>query len=121
MAPVPEAKSGNWNFNQLFVNGAQKTLARFPNEGFYTVTGFPDGGEEIDYHQTCKRFQFKVGDNNWDEWHKKGKDTHSVYADPMFVNPEQYDFTLKPGSPALKMGFKNIDISEVGPRNKINQ
>lgn len=64
VAPVPEAKSGTWNFNQLFVNGKDKVLARFPNEGFYTVAGFPDGGEEIDYHQPCKRFQFKAGDLN---------------------------------------------------------
>jgi len=51
-----------------------------------------------------------------DEWHQKGKDIHSVYTDPMFVNPEQFDFNLKPGSPALKMGFRNIDMKEVGPR-----
>ncbi len=64
VAAVPEAKNRTWNFSQLYVNGAQKTLARFPNEGFYTVTGFPDGGEEIDYHTACKRFQFKAGDLN---------------------------------------------------------
>jgi len=64
MAPVPEAKSGTWNFNQLYVNGKAKVLARYPNEGFYIVTGFPDGGEEIDYHKACKRFEFKKGDIN---------------------------------------------------------
>lgn len=63
-APVLESKEGKWLFNQLFVNGQQKTLARFPNEGFYTVAGFPDGGEEIDYHSASKRFQYKVGDLN---------------------------------------------------------
>ncbi len=62
VAEVPEAKDGSWNFSQLYVNGTQKTLARFPNEGFYIVAGFPDGGEEIYYHQDCKRFQFKAGD-----------------------------------------------------------
>ncbi len=64
MAPVPEAKDGRWLFNQLYINGEQKTLARFPNQGFYTVAGFPDGGAEIDYHKACKRFQFKAGDLN---------------------------------------------------------
>lgn len=66
MAPVPEAKEGKWMFNQLFVNGQQKTVARFPNAGYYYVTGFPDGGEEVDYHTDSKRFQFKKGDINPD-------------------------------------------------------
>jgi len=41
-----------------------------------------------------------------DQWHAKGQDVHSVIADPMFVDPAKGDFRLKPGSPALKMGFK---------------
>jgi len=62
MAQVPEAKEGKWLFNQLFVNGKQKTLARFPNEGFFTVARFPDGGGDIDYQTNAKRFEFKKGD-----------------------------------------------------------
>ncbi|MGE5395475.1 MAG: right-handed parallel beta-helix repeat-containing protein, partial [Candidatus Saccharibacteria bacterium] len=66
MAAVPEAKEGKWMFNQLFVNGRQRTVARFPNQGYYYVAGFPDGGEEVDYHTDSKRFQFKKGDINPD-------------------------------------------------------
>jgi hypothetical protein len=62
MAAVPEAKAGSWKFNQLFVNGQPKRLARFPNEGYYIVAGFPDGGEEIDYHTASRRFQFRPGE-----------------------------------------------------------
>jgi hypothetical protein len=54
----------------------------------------------------------------WAEWQKRGKDPHSRYADPMFVAPEQGDFTLKPESPALTMGFQPVDLSRVGPRIK---
>jgi parallel beta-helix repeat protein len=50
------------------------------------------------------------------EWHERGQDLNSVIADPLFVNPEKGDFTLKPDSPALKLGFSPIDISKVGPR-----
>jgi len=39
-----------------------------------------------------------------------------VIADPLFVDPDKGDFTLKPDSPALKMGFQPIDVSKVGPR-----
>lgn len=44
-----------------------------------------------------------------------GADTHSVVADPLFVDPEHGDFTLKPDSPALKLGFEQIPFREIGP------
>jgi hypothetical protein len=34
----------------------------------------------------------------------------------MFVNAGNYDFRLLPESPAFKLGFKPIDMTEVGPR-----
>lgn len=64
MAPVPGAKEGKWIFNQLFVNGQLRTVARFPNQGYYYVTGFPDGGEEVEFHTDSRRFQYKKGDIN---------------------------------------------------------
>jgi hypothetical protein len=48
------------------------------------------------------------------EWQDLGYDTHSVYADPLFVDPESGDYRVKPGSPALELGFENIDLSKVG-------
>jgi hypothetical protein len=50
------------------------------------------------------------------EWRQRGQDVDSVVADPLFLNPEQGDFTLKPDSPASKLGFSPIDVSNVGPR-----
>ena len=58
----------------------------------------------------------KFAGDSWKEWHKRGKDVHSIYADPMFADPAHYNFTLKPGSPAFSLGFKQIDMSSVGPR-----
>jgi parallel beta-helix repeat protein len=55
-----------------------------------------------------------------DQWQKRGHDTNSVIADPLFVDARNYNFNLRPDSPALKMGFKPIDISKVGPRPKMN-
>lgn len=52
----------------------------------------------------------------FEEWKKTGKDKHSLYADPMFIDPDNYDFRLKPQSPAFALGFKQIDTSAVGPR-----
>ena len=39
---------------------------------------------------------------------------HSLVADPLFRDPDHGDFTLMPGSPAAKIGFKPIDTSQVG-------
>ena len=50
------------------------------------------------------------------EWRGRGHDLHSTIADPLFVAPEKYDFRLLPDSPALRLGFKPIDLSEVGVR-----
>lgn len=54
------------------------------------------------------------GGLNFEQWQAKGQDKHSIVADPLFVDPQHGDFTLKPNSPALKLGFKPIDASEIG-------
>ncbi len=51
-----------------------------------------------------------------DEWRARGQDINSIIADPKFVDPENYNFTLADDSPAFALGFKQIDLSEVGPR-----
>jgi hypothetical protein len=49
-------------------------------------------------------------------WRARGFDTHSIVADPLSVDPDRDDFRLKPGIPALKLGFRPPDLSAVGPR-----
>ncbi len=58
-------------------------------------------------------------------WKKRGKDAHSVSANPLFSTPFPVDsgvpenVNLKPASPAiLNFGFEPIDISRVGPRRQ---
>ena len=48
------------------------------------------------------------------EWQKKGQEVGSVIADPLFVDPAKRDFRLKPGSPALALGIKSLDVSAMG-------
>ncbi|MDF7825949.1 right-handed parallel beta-helix repeat-containing protein [Pontiellaceae bacterium B12227] len=45
-----------------------------------------------------------------------GVDQHSRAVDPLFVDPENGDFSFKPGAPALEMGIIPIDLSKIGLR-----
>jgi hypothetical protein len=49
-------------------------------------------------------------------WQKLGFDTHSLVADPRFVDPDHDDFNLKPNSPANTLGFIPLDLRSAGPR-----
>ena len=45
---------------------------------------------------------------------KDGIEKNSIIEDPLFVDVANANFELKPASPALKLGFKQIDMSEIG-------
>jgi hypothetical protein len=47
-------------------------------------------------------------------WRMWGYDRSSLFADPKLKNPANGDYSLTPGSPALKLGFKPIDQSRIG-------
>jgi len=50
-----------------------------------------------------------------DQWRARGHDLHSIITDPHFVAPQNNDFRLTKDSPALKIGFRPIDMRQVGP------
>lgn len=49
-------------------------------------------------------------------WTELRHETGSVLADPQFVDADGFDFRLRSDSPALKLGFRPIDVSKVGPQ-----
>ncbi|HOP12103.1 MAG TPA: right-handed parallel beta-helix repeat-containing protein [Oscillospiraceae bacterium] len=57
------------------------------------------------------------GFRKFDEIKSYDNEEDSIVADPLFADPEHYDFTLEPNSPAFSLGFKPIDVSNVGPRH----
>jgi hypothetical protein len=74
------------------------------------------------------RFRREQDDQNTDgkkpekysleEWRKLGFDRNSVFADPMFVDPINKDYRVRPESPALKLGFKNFEMGNWGLTDK---
>ncbi len=49
-----------------------------------------------------------------DQLRTHGIEVHSISEDPLFEDPAQDDFRLKPDSPAHALGFKDIDMSRIG-------
>ncbi|WP_411827513.1 PDZ domain-containing protein [Luteolibacter sp. AS25] len=45
---------------------------------------------------------------------KLGWDENSIFGDPMFVDPAKADFSVKEGSPAFEIGFKNFPMDQFG-------
>ena len=58
-----------------------------------------------------------LGDEMLAKQRSDGVDAHSQAVDPMFIDPENGDFRFQPNSPALKLGIKPIDVSEMGLRS----
>lgn len=56
----------------------------------------------------------EFGPHSFSQWREKGQDRRSIVADPLFANPDEGDFRLSSDSPALKLGFKPIDMGNFG-------
>ncbi|OGV67411.1 MAG: hypothetical protein A3K19_23520 [Lentisphaerae bacterium RIFOXYB12_FULL_65_16] len=57
----------------------------------------------------------KWAGKDFDAWRAEtGREAHSLFADPGFADPAKGDFTLKPDSPAFKLGFEPLDVTRVG-------
>ena len=50
----------------------------------------------------------------WSDWKDCGKEVGSVFADPHFVDPAGFDFTLDAESPAFQLGFRPFDVTAAG-------
>lgn len=50
----------------------------------------------------------------WEAWLGAGRDAGSRVADPLFADPDNHDYRLRPDSPAFALGFRQIDLGAVG-------
>ena len=67
------------------------------------------------YYCTSNR---ELGKQMLEKQQQDGVDAHSLAVDPLFVDPANGDFRLRPDSPALKLGVVPFDMSKVGLRTE---
>lgn len=119
------ARQAIWPFYEPRINAFRNNIVYFTQGDL-----FPPFSER----SLKERLAAKESPNDWDnnvycnpvspdftfygktfaEWQAQGLDQHSVVADPQFVDAPKYDFRLRSTSPALALGFKQIDTSKVG-------
>lgn len=68
--------------------------------------------QNLYYKAGAQSFTFE--DLSWEQWRQLGKDEGSLIADPLFYDADRYDFRLRPGSPAHRIGFKPFDYTQAG-------
>lgn len=72
--------------------------------------------EDVDINSNL---YFNPSNPNWMDIHFErmraiGKETSSLFADPMFIDVAGENFGFKPESPALKLGIEPLDVSKMG-------
>ncbi|WP_316814679.1 right-handed parallel beta-helix repeat-containing protein [Pedobacter nyackensis] len=103
--------------NNIMINNSFHPHVWFKNSGdvfkhnIVTRNYFPirvnDWGKEVDYNL----FPDKEALN---EAQKAGTDKHSVFGSAAFIDPTIGDYRVKPGSLAIKVGFKNFPMDNFG-------
>lgn len=90
------------------------------NEPYQFIRANPENARQLDYnlfHSENGAIRITGvgrGPLTFSQWQAKGFDTHSVVADPMFVDPAHGDYRVEEGSPALKLGFRNFPMDRFG-------
>lgn len=96
----------------------QRNLVYWDNDSPLLGSNWKDDNFRMDhnlyFHAAGKPVTFPGGLSLGQWQDQRGQDKHSIVADPQFVGPGKDDFRLKPGSPALKLGFKPFDYSRAG-------
>ncbi len=78
--------------------------------GAYCPAAMHDGkwGQEIDHNF------FATSEEEQSRFAGNGCDAHSLAGDPLFVDPENGNYQVKAGSPALTVGFQNFSMDLFG-------
>lgn len=116
----PPDSEDEFYHNITVVSGARPG-EKEPTAGVIRPVRMPEKypwGKRIDQnlYWNLNTHRFLAGDLDWDQWRGVGHDRHSVFADPLFIDPLHGDFRVNENSPALKVGFENFPMDQFGHR-----
>jgi hypothetical protein len=102
-----------WNHHYTFENN----IVWSSSGSIFRIGGQPDQAtfKHVDsnvYYNPEEHYTFAR--MSLEDWRRMGLDAHTQFADPLFVDRENHDYRLKLDSPALALGFQQIDTSEIG-------
>lgn len=130
--------SSNYHiYNNLFLNGGLKFREGFfrkaennimINNSFHPHVWFKNSGD-VFTRNIIMRAYAPIGMNYWgdtidrnyfpdqaalEKAELNGTDKNSLAGDPLFIDPANGNFNVRPNSPAFKTGFKNFDMNSFG-------
>jgi len=106
-AAIPEARSGKWNFRELWVNGRRAVRARHPNRGYFSVVELLDPVPNWDKGHI--RFRFRAGDLKW--W--KTATSAEVVVFDRWVESRLPIFSID--EPEHVISFSKRSVFQLGP------
>lgn len=124
-------------YNNLCLNGGLKLREGFRrivennvivNNSFHPHVWFAGSGDEFRHNVVTTAYKpIQIAD--WGPWidhnifasetdleaaRNNGTDIHSVYGNPLFIDPESGDYRVGDGSIALQTGFRNFPMDSFG-------
>ena len=107
-------------YNNIAVNNSLHPHVWFKNSGDVVTRNIwmsayrPAGGMPTERwgKEVNRNLFMTAADRN--KFEKHGCDTDSLVGDPLFMDPDHGDYRVKPGSPALKLGFTNFPMDQFG-------
>ena len=105
--------------------------SRATREKMFHFIGVPEEGKWIEmldsnlYFSSTGKFAARIdggGRNaykgreylNLEEWQSLDFDRHSIFADPLFEDPEKGSFKMDPHSPSFDIGFREFPLDQFG-------
>ncbi|GIZ09782.1 chitobiase/beta-hexosaminidase C-terminal domain-containing protein [Flavobacterium sp. UMI-01] len=108
-------------YSNIFVISGALPGSKEPTKAFIRDIGLPTATKWSTRYDDNLYWNINFPENfevtngvSFKDWQQKGYDTHSIAANPMFVDAKAGNYQVKAGSPALQLGFKNFPMDQFG-------
>ncbi|WPJ96235.1 right-handed parallel beta-helix repeat-containing protein [Coraliomargarita algicola] len=126
VGPLTAPKRGYISFEWVRVTGSEvrhNIVISHPEGGKAygesPIQKTEDGDPKVEQTDMDSNLYYHPADPEWVKAHllrmqAVGKETRSVFADPLFVDSASGDFSFQPGSAARLLGIEALDVSRMG-------